>query len=63
MTPKERSNPDLINSSRRQRIAKGSGVPIQEVNRILKQFETTRKMMHKISKNPMQAMRNIKKRR
>ena len=45
------------------RIAKGSGVPIQEVNRILKQFETTRKMMHKISKNPMQAMRNIKKRR
>lgn len=63
MTPKERSNPDLINSSRRQRIAKGSGVPIQEVNRVLKQFETTRKMMHKISKNPMQAMRNIKKRR
>ncbi len=62
MTPKERSNPDLINSSRRQRIAKGSGVPIQEVNRVLKQFETTRKMMHKISKNPMQAMRNIKKR-
>ncbi len=63
MTPKERSNPDLINSSRRQRIAKGSGVPIQEVNRVLKQFETTRKMMHKISKNPMQAMRNIKKRK
>lgn len=62
MTPKERSNPDLINSSRRQRIAKGSGVPIQEVNRVLKQFETTRKMMHKISKNPMQAMRNIKRR-
>ncbi|MBE6299207.1 MAG: signal recognition particle protein [Bacteroidales bacterium] len=63
MTPKERSNPDLINGSRRQRIAKGSGVPIQEVNRVLKQFETTRKMMHKISKNPMQAMRNIKKRK
>ena len=62
MTPKERSNPDLINSSRRQRIAKGSGVPLQEVNRVLKQFETTRKMMHKISKNPMQAMRNIKRR-
>lgn len=62
MTPKERSNPDLINSSRRQRIAKGSGVSIQEVNRVLKQFETTRKMMHKISKNPMQAMRNIKRR-
>ena len=62
MTPKERSNPDLINSSRRQRIAKGSGVPLQEVNRVLKQFETTRKMMHKISKNPMQAMSNIKRR-
>lgn len=62
MTPKERSNPELINSSRRQRIAKGSGVSIQEVNRVLKQFETTRKMMHKISKNPLQAMRNIKKR-
>ena len=61
MTPKERSNPDLINSSRRQRIAKGSGVPIQEVNRVIKQFETTRKMMHKISKNPMQAMRNLKR--
>lgn len=62
MTPKERSNPDIINSSRRQRIAKGSGVSIQEVNRILKQFDTTRKMMHKLSKNPMQAMRNIKRR-
>ena len=35
---------------------------LQEVNRVLKQFETTRKMMHKISKNPMQAMRNIKRR-
>lgn len=62
MTPAERRNPDLINSSRRQRIAKGSGVPIQEVNRIIKQFETTRKMMHKISKNPMQTMRNLKRR-
>lgn len=62
MTPAERRNPDLINSSRRQRIAKGSGVPIQEVNRVIKQFETTRKMMHKISKNPMQTMRNLKRR-
>lgn len=62
MTPAERRNPDLINSSRRQRIAKGSGVPIQEVNRLIKQFETTRKMMHKISKNPMQTMRNLKRR-
>ena len=62
MTPAERRNPDFINSSRRQRIAKGSGVPIQEVNRVIKQFETTRKMMHKISKNPMQTMRNLKRR-
>lgn len=62
MTPKERSNPELINSSRRQRIAKGSGVSITEVNRILKQFETTRKMMYKVSKNPAQMMKNIKRR-
>jgi len=49
MTLKERSNPDLINSSRRQRIAKGSGTSIQEVNRLLKQFEETRKMMRQVS--------------
>ena len=49
MTPKERSNPDLINSSRRLRIAKGSGTSIQEVNRLLKQFDETRKMMHGMS--------------
>jgi len=49
MTPKERSNPDIINSSRRQRIAKGSGTSIQEVNRLLKQFDQTRKMMKAVS--------------
>jgi len=49
MTPKERSNPDLISSSRRQRIAKGSGTTIQEVNRLLKQFDETRKMMRQVS--------------
>lgn len=49
MTPKERSNPDLISPSRRQRIAKGSGTSIQEVNRLLKQFEETRKMMRSVS--------------
>lgn len=54
MTPKERSNPDIINSSRRQRIAKGSGTNIQEVNRILKQFDQTRKMMHQMSGNRLQ---------
>lgn len=45
MTPDERSNPQIINGTRRQRIAKGSGTTIQEVNRLLKQFEDTRKMM------------------
>ncbi len=45
MTPKERSNPDLMNLSRKQRIAKGAGVEISEVNRFVKQFEQARKMM------------------
>ncbi|MEE1115162.1 MAG: signal recognition particle protein [Eubacterium sp.] len=45
MTPKERANPDLINISRKQRIAKGAGVDISEVNRFIKQFDQTRKMM------------------
>lgn len=54
MTPKERSNPELINGSRRQRIAKGSGQSIQEVNKLLKQFEDTRKMMRMMGdKNAM----------
>jgi signal recognition particle subunit SRP54 len=45
MTPEERSNPDILNLSRKRRIAKGSGVDINEVNRLVKQFEQTRKMM------------------
>ena len=45
MTPKERENPALINGSRKQRIAAGSGTTVQEVNRLLKQFDDTRKMM------------------
>lgn len=45
MTPKERSNPEILNGSRRQRIAKGSGTSIQEVNKLIKQFDETRKMM------------------
>jgi signal recognition particle subunit SRP54 len=49
MTPSERSNPDLINPSRRQRIAKGSGTTIQEVNRLMKQFDEARKMMKQVS--------------
>ena len=45
MTPKERSNPEILNQSRRMRIAKGSGTNIQEVNKLIKQFDQTRKMM------------------
>ncbi len=48
MTPKERENPDLINPSRKNRIARGAGVPIADVNRFIKQFEQSRKMMKKM---------------
>ena len=50
MTPKERENPDLLNMSRKRRIAKGCGQNIHEVNQFIKQFEQMRKMMHKMSK-------------
>jgi signal recognition particle subunit SRP54 len=46
MTPEERANPGIINPARKQRIARGSGKDIQDVNRLLKQFEDMRKMMH-----------------
>ena len=49
MTPKERENPDIINGSRRKRIADGSGTTVQEVNRLLKQFEESKKMMKMLS--------------
>ena len=45
MTRAERGNPDLMNPSRKQRIAKGAGVDISEVNKLVKQFEQARKMM------------------
>ena len=51
MTPYERRNPSCINPSRKQRIAAGSGRSLQEVNRFLKQFEETRKMMRSVSTN------------
>lgn len=62
MTLAERENPAIINASRKQRIAKGSGTNLQEVNRLLKQFEETRKMMRAAAtmKNPMQMMKNMK---
>ena len=49
MTPQERSNPDILNPSRKKRIADGAGVPISEVNRLVKQFEQARKMMKQMS--------------
>ena len=49
MTPDERKHPDILNGSRRNRIAKGSGTNIQEVNRLIKQFDQTRKMMKMVT--------------
>ncbi|MEE1365957.1 MAG: signal recognition particle protein [Muribaculaceae bacterium] len=62
MTPEERRRPEIINGSRRQRIARGSGTNIVDVNRLLKQFEETRKMMHMATtmKNPMKMMKQMK---
>ena len=60
MTPAEKENPDLINPSRRNRISKGSGRDLQEVNRLIKQFEDMRKVMKQMS-NPA-AMANMMKR-
>lgn len=64
MTEKERINPSIINGSRRRRIAAGSGTSLQEVNRLLTQFEQTRKVMKAATsmKNPMQMMRNMRRR-
>ncbi len=56
MTPAERSNPELLNGSRRTRIAKGSGTTIQEVNRLMKQFDQTRKMMKMVTSTKMGKM-------
>lgn len=56
MTPKERTNPDILNNSRRQRIAKGSGTNIQEVNKLIKQFDQTRKMMKMVTGTNMAKM-------
>lgn len=56
MTPKERTNPEILNVSRKQRIAKGSGTNIQDVNRLLKQFDQMRKMMKLMSGGNMANM-------
>jgi signal recognition particle subunit SRP54 len=56
MTPLERRKPELIKATRKRRIAAGSGVQVQEVNRMLKQFEETQKMMKMFSKGGMNKM-------
>ena len=56
MTPLERTNPEVLNQSRRQRIAKGSGTNLQEVNRLIKQFDQTRKMMKMVTGSQMARM-------
>ena len=61
MTPYEREHPEVMNGRRRERIARGSGTNIQEVNRLLKQFDQTRKMMQAVTtKNPLKMMRNMR---
>ena len=67
MTKYERENPQILNGSRRKRIADGSGTSVVEVNRLLKQFEDTRKVMKQMAgggaMKAMKAMRAMKKRR
>jgi signal recognition particle subunit SRP54 len=58
MTPAERKNPDIINASRRMRIAKGSGRPVSEINRLLKQFKEMQKFMKQM-KGMMGGMRGM----
>ena len=63
MTPKERTHPEILNGSRRQRIARGSGTNLQEVNRLLKQFDEIRKMMKKVTGSKMGQMMMARGRR
>ena len=57
MPPEERNNPDIIKASRRKRIAAGSGTSIQDVNQLLKQFDMSKEMMRRVSKNGMRGMK------
>lgn len=61
MTPKERANPEIIKGSRKKRIAMGSGVQVHDVNQLLKQFDTTRKMMKKVGKGGVKRMASAMK--
>jgi signal recognition particle subunit SRP54 len=56
MTPEERARPELLKASRKRRIAMGAGASVQEVNRLLNQFEQARKMMKMVSRGGMQKM-------
>ena len=58
MTPEEREHPSILNGSRRNRIAKGSGTSIVEVNRLLKQFEQTSKMMKMVATGKLKPRRH-----
>jgi signal recognition particle subunit SRP54 len=57
MTPYERANPDVINQSRRQRLAKGSGKSMEDINALMKQFDQMKQMMKMMNKMPMSGMR------
>jgi signal recognition particle subunit SRP54 len=59
MTPQEREQPELLNPSRRRRIAAGSGRSVQEVNRMIKQFNMSKEMMQKMSKGNMNGMEGM----
>jgi signal recognition particle subunit SRP54 len=61
MTPQERAKPEIIKASRKRRIASGAGVPVQEVNRLINEFEQMQKMVKMMSKGGMQKMmRNLR---
>lgn len=61
MTPTERRHPELLKASRKRRIAAGAGVPVQEINRLLNQFEQMQKMMKSMAKGGMaKMMRSMK---
>ena len=59
MTPKEREKPEIINPSRKRRIAAGSGTSVEEVNKLLRQYEMMQKMMKKVRRNPKAFMRGL----
>ena len=60
MTPKERRHPNIMNASRRKRVAKGSGTSIQDVNRLLKSFEDFKKMMKQFGKSKKPSLGNFR---